>query len=208
MARILLIEDDHILANSLSKFLQINGFQVEIANSYDEGAEKTLDQKFDLYLIDINLKDGSGLDLLEALKLSEDNTPAIFISALKDISTIAKGFEIGAEDYIKKPFDPEELLVRIKSRLKKTHSIKIKYKDILFQDGRFYKNGKELYLGEIQKEILLKLLENKGRVVTKESLYNLMINPSPTALRVIINKIKRKTGIPIKAVRGLGYVID
>ncbi|MDQ7056474.1 MAG: response regulator [Persephonella sp.] len=113
----------HILAKSLTKILEINGFKVDIAPSYEEGAFNTLDNRYDIYLIDINLGDGNGIDLLEALKLSEDETPAIFISALKDIKTIAKGFEVGAEDYIKKPFDPEELLIRIKGRLKKKERI-------------------------------------------------------------------------------------
>ncbi|MBK3332163.1 response regulator transcription factor [Persephonella atlantica] len=204
--KVLLIEDDHILAKSLAKFLEINGFKVDIAPSYEEGAFKTLDNKYDIYLIDVNLGDGNGIDLLEALKLSEDETPAIFISALKDIKTIAKSFEVGAEDYIKKPFDPEELLIRIKGRLKKKETLK--YGDIIFKNGRFFKNGKEIQLGEVQKDILLKLIENRGRVVPKEILYDLMYSPSPTALRVMLNKIKKKTGIEIKAVRGIGYVID
>ncbi|WP_457639662.1 response regulator transcription factor [Persephonella sp.] len=206
--RILLIEDDHILAESLSKFLQIHGYDVSVASSYDEGALKTFDEKFDLYLIDVNLGDGDGIELLKALRDVDDDTPTIFISALKDISTITRGFNAGAEDYIKKPFDPEELLVRIESRLKKQKSKTLQYGDIIYKDGRFFKNGEEIILGDVQRDILLKLLENKGKVVPKESLYNLMINPSPTGLRVILNKIKKKTGINIKSVRGLGYVID
>jgi len=208
VARILLIEDDKILADSLAKFLQMHGYQVDIAGSYDEGAELTLDNRYDLYLVDVNLGDGDGIDLIKALRLSEDQTPTIFISALKDISTIARGFDVGAEDYIKKPFDPEELLIRIESRLKKKEDREIKYKDLEFKGGRFFKKGKEIQLGEVQRDILLTLLENKGKVVPKDRLYQLMINPSPLALRVALNKIKKKTGVDIKAVRGIGYVVD
>ena len=208
--KILLIEDNRNLANSLAKYLKLHGFNVDVAYSYDEGAQKTFDNRYDMYLIDINLGDGDGIDLLEGLRLAEDETPTIFISALKDLKTIAKGFEVGAEDYIKKPFDTEELIIRIKSKLKKkTEQYKeIRYNDIVFKDGRFFKNGKEIELGEVQRNVLLKLLENRGKVVPKETLYDLMVNPSPTALRVLLSKLKKKTGIEVKAIRGLGYVID
>ncbi|WP_456384135.1 response regulator transcription factor [Persephonella sp.] len=208
MARILLIEDDTILAESLAKFLKIHGYDVDIASSYDEGAMLTLDNRYDLYLVDVNLGDGDGIDLVKALRLSEDETPTIFISALKDISTIARGFEVGAEDYIKKPFDPEELLIRIESRLKKNEEKEIRYRDLVYRGGRFFKKDKEIQLGEVQREILLTLLENRGKVVPKDRLYQLMINPSPLALRVALNKIKKKTGVDIKSVRGIGYVVD
>jgi len=127
----------------------------------------------------VNLGDGDGIELLEDLRAFRDDTPTIFISALTDIGTITRGFNAGAEDYIKKPFDPEELIVRIKARLR-----------------------------EVQRNILLKLLRNRGRVVTKEELYDYMVNPSPLALRVMISKLKKKTGIDIKSVRGMGYTVD
>ncbi|NPA51976.1 MAG: response regulator transcription factor [Aquificae bacterium] len=213
MGKILLIEDDTNLAQSLAKFLEIHGFDVDIAYSYDEGAVKTFDKEYDMYLIDINLGDGNGIELLEALRSTDDKTPVIFITALKDIETIARGFEAGAEDYIKKPFDLEELLIRIKSRIgKKKDSSDIQnqlnYKNLIYKNGRFFKDGKEIELGEVQRKLLLKLLENQGKIVPKESLYRVMINPNPTALRVALTKLKKKTGINIKAVRGLGYTID
>ncbi len=216
MSRILLIEDDRNLAQSLAKFLEIHGFDVDVAYSYDEGAVKTFDNQYDMYLIDINLGDGDGIELLKALRVTEDITPVIFITALKDIKTIARGFEAGAEDYIKKPFDLEELLIRIKSKIGKKSTYTgvnskeeaIEYKNLVYKNGRFFVDGKEIELGEIQKEILLKLLRNRGKIVPKENLYQLMKNPGPTALRVAITKLKKKTGLNIKAVRGLGYTID
>ncbi len=213
--KILLIEDDRNLAESLAKFLQIHGFDVDVAYSYDEGAIKTFDNKYDMYLVDINLGDGDGIELVEALRFADDSTPVIFITALSDIKTIAKGFEVGAEDYIKKPFDLEELLIRIKSKLnrkfvqkKDEDAQEIHYKNLTYKGGRFFVEGKEIDLGEVQREILLKLLKNRGRVVPKENFYQLMKSPNPTALRVAITKLKKKTGIDIKAIRGLGYTID
>ncbi len=205
--RILLVEDDRVLADSLKKFLEINGFEVETAYSFDEAIDLMERKGFDLYVLDVNLGDGDGIELLEYLRQFKDDTPTIFISALTDIRTITRGFNAGAEDYLKKPFDPEELVVRIKARLKKQEE-ELKYGDITYREGRFFKGEQELDLGEVQRNILHKLLRNRGRVVTKEELYDYMLNPSPLALRVMINKLKKKTGIEIKSVRGLGYTVD
>ncbi len=206
-AKILLVEDDRLLADSLKRYLESEGFEVDVAYSFNEAVDMLDRKKYDMYVLDVNLGDGDGIELLEDLRRFADDTPTIFISALTDIKTITRGFNAGAEDYIKKPFDPEELVVRIKARLKKQEE-EIRYKDIVYRNGRFFKGDKELDLGEVQRNILLKLLRNRGKVVTKEELYDYMLNPSPLALRVMINKIKKKTGIDIKSVRGIGYTID
>jgi len=209
MARILIVEDDTVLGEGLKTFLELNGYSVDLARSYDEAADLTFENKYDLYVIDINLLDGSGINLLEDLRVAEDKTPAIFISAIRDVETIAKTFEIGAEDYIKKPFDPEELLVRIKARLGKIKPSKeLKYKNILIKDGRVFKDGKEIELGNVQRSILEKLIENQGKVVPKEDLMDLLQNPSDLALRVNISKLKKKLDLNIKSVRGLGYTLE
>ncbi len=206
-ARILLVEDDRVLADSLKKYLEMNGLEVEVAYSFSEAVDLLERKKYDVYVLDVNLGDGDGIELLEDLRHFRDDTPTIFISALTDIGTITRGFNAGAEDYLKKPFDPEELVVRIKARLKKQEE-ELRYGDIVYRDGRFFKGDQELDLGEVQRNILHKLLRNRGRVVTKEELYDYMVNPSPTALRVMINKLRKKTGIDIKPVRGIGYTVD
>ena len=206
-ARILLVEDDRVLADSLKKYLEMNRLEVEVAYSFSEAVDLLERKKYDVYVLDVNLGDGDGIELLEDLRHFRDDTPTIFISALTDIGTITRGFNAGAEDYLKKPFDPEELVVRIKARLKKQEE-ELRYGDIVYRDGRFFKGDQELDLGEVQRNILHKLLRNRGRVVTKEELYDYMVNPSPTALRVMINKLRKKTGIDIKPVRGIGYTVD
>ncbi len=206
-ARVLLVEDDRVLAQSLKKYLEINGIGAELAYSFSDAVDLLERKRFDLYVLDVNLGDGDGIELLEDLRHFKDDTPTIFISALTDIQTITRGFNAGAEDYLKKPFDPEELVIRIKARLKKQEN-ELRYGDIVYRDGRFFRGDSELELGEVQRNILHKLLRNRGRVVTKEELYDYMLNPSPLALRVTINKLKKKTGIDIKSVRGLGYTID
>ncbi len=207
MIRVLLVEDDRLLADSLREYLRDAGFLVTVANSFSQAVDLLERKRFDVYVLDINLGDGDGIDLLEDLRHFKDDTPTIFISALTDIKTITRGFNAGAEDYLKKPFDPEELVVRIKARIKKQED-ELRLGDIVFRNGRFFKGEEEIELGEVQRNILYKLLRNRGRIVTKEELYDYMVNPSPLALRVTINKLKRKTGINIKSVRGMGYTVD
>ncbi|NPB07788.1 MAG: response regulator transcription factor [Aquificae bacterium] len=204
--RILLVEDDLPLAESLKSFLENRGFSVDLAGSYEEALGLLEENRYDLYLIDVNLGDGDGIELLEDLRRFKDDTPTLIISAMTDVSTIARGFNAGAEDYVKKPFDPEELLVRIKARLKEEEELT--YGNITYRGGRFFVGEREVELGEVERCVLLKLLRNRGKVVSKESLYNCMKNPSPLALRVLISKLKKKTGLEIKAVKGVGYALD
>jgi len=209
--RILLVEDDTVLANSLARYLKMHGYYVDIAKSYYEAGDKTFENLYDLYIFDINLKDGNGIDLLEDLRFADDKTPTIFITALRDPKTVVKGFNAGAEDYIKKPFDPEELLVRIKVRLKSKREIEreeLSYKDIVIKENIAYKNGKPLDLTPLQLNFLKKLINNQGRVVPKESFFELMEHPTDLGLRVTISKIKKKTGLDIKAIRGTGYTLE
>ncbi len=205
--KILLVEDDRILAESLKSYLESEGFEVTVATSYSEAIDKMERKGYDMYVLDVNLGDGDGIELIRDLREMRDDTPTLFISALTDVGNIERGFSVGAEDYIKKPFDPEELVVRIKARLRKKEE-ELRYGDVVYRDGRFFKGEEEIELGEVQRSILLKLLRNRGRVVTHEELYDLMVNPSPVALRVTMNKLRKKTGLNIRPVRGVGYVLD
>jgi len=116
--KILLLEDDQLLSTTLQLFLERNDYSVDVALTMEEAEDLSFDHCYGLYLFDINLPEGSGLELLKGLRHAEDNTPTIFITALTDMHSISEGFELGAMDYIKKPFDPEELLIRIKSKFK------------------------------------------------------------------------------------------
>ena len=99
MMRILLLEDDQILCDSLKEFLELEGYLVDVAHSGPEVFELTFVQKYDLYILDVNVPEINGFDVLSLLKESGDRTPAIYITALTDINSISKGFDIGAEDY-------------------------------------------------------------------------------------------------------------
>jgi DNA-binding response OmpR family regulator len=121
MIKLLLLEDDHVLAESLIELLQSENFDiVHVVNS--QGAlNQTFLQNFDLFLLDVNVPLFNGFELLKNLRDSGDKTPAIFLTALNDIASLSKGFDVGADDYIKKPFDFDELIIRINAILKKQY---------------------------------------------------------------------------------------
>jgi len=205
--KLLLLEDDQILSETLEHFLTRAGYKVDIALSMEEAEDLTFDNKYDLYLLDINLPEGSGLELLESLRCAEDDTPTIFITALADMDSMAKGFKLGAIDYIKKPFNPEELLIRLKAKFKNDI---LYFKEIAFdQEAQVLrKNGEVIDIGNVQYKIFTTLLKNKGNVVKKETLYECLEHTSDTALRVAITKIKQRLGINIINIRAKGYMIE
>ncbi len=211
MKKILLLEDDIILAQTLCELLETNGYKVTLASSGDEASEMSYDNKYDLYIFDVNVPDINGIELLAYLRDANDNTPAIFISALIDINSISKAFSVGAEDYIKKPFFPQELIIRVDAKLKtKSTSKRIKYKNLEYDiDTKTLKiDNKLVGLGEVQEKIFELFITNIGQVMDKEILMECLEKPTPTALRVAINKLKQTTALDIKNIRGIGYIVE
>ena len=207
--KILLLEDDHILSESLTEYLELEDFSVDRAYRGEEVFDLTFENRYDLYILDINVPDVNGFDVLKALKESGDKTPAIYVTALTDVSSLSKGFSLGAEDYIKKPFDPEELVIRIKSRyLKKDKTIL--HKDLVYDPTSrlLQKNGKTIGLGEIQLNLFHMLIIRKDKIVDHFELMDLLEQPSANALRVNLAKLKSKLDIEIKNIRGQGYMIE
>ncbi len=210
MKKILLLEDDYELGDTLEELFKENGYEVKLVRNANDAIDSTYDEKFDLYLFDINLPDISGVELLESLRNAEDKTPTIFISALIDIESIAKGFAVGADDYIKKPFMPEELLIRVNAKLNQVKNETISIGDIEYDVGKrvLKKNSKFISLGEVHTALLHELLINRGSVIDKGALLDLLEHPSDAALRVAINKLKNTTGLAIKNIRGVGYTVE
>lgn len=208
MNRLLLLEDDPNLSKTLIKYLTINGYEVDWAKNGEEAIEFSYDNNYSLYLFDINVPLINGVDVLTALRDAQDFTPTIIISALIDVESVTKGFIAGADDYVKKPFDPEELLVRIKA---KTASLKekIRFKEFEIdkQTQEVYYKSEPLYLGHVQKQLLIALIQNHPNPVTHDELLLLLDKPSDVALRVNITKLKKLLDIEIKNVRGVGYKV-
>ena len=209
MMKILLLEDDKILCDSLKDFLELEGYSVDTAHRGPEVFDLTFNKKYDLYILDVNVPDLNGFDVLSSLKESGDKTPAIYITALTDINSISRGFEIGAEDYIKKPFDPEELIVRIKSKYRREDTL-IYYNDISYDPvNRTVKKASEIMsLGEVQLNIFHLLMTQQNKVVDSFVLMDFLEQPNANALRVNIAKLKSKLGLEIRNIRGQGYMIE
>jgi DNA-binding response OmpR family regulator len=207
--KILLLEDDQILCESLKEFLELEGYTVDVAHRGPEVFDLTFDKSYDLYILDVNVPEIDGFDVLASLKESGDDTPAIYITALTDINSISKGFEIGADDYIKKPFDPEELVIRIKRKYQKENTL-LRVNDVVYDPNTrvLQKNGQTIGLGEVQQNIFHSLMVEQDRIIDSYTLMDLLEHPSPNALRVNLAKIKNRLGIEIKNIRGQGYMIE
>ena len=205
--KLLLLEDDNILCETLQLFLEKEGYNVDTAMSLEDAEELTFKNNYDLYLFDINLPQGDGLSLLKSLRDADDITPTIFITALTDMNSISKGFHLGAIDYIKKPFDPEELLIRIDAKF--TNNI-LQYKHLKYdpQSQILRMDGNIINLGNVEHKVVEKLLSQCGSIITKDELYDCLDHASDTALRVLISKIKQKLKIEITNIRGKGYLLE
>jgi len=209
MMKILLLEDDKILCDSLQEYLESEGYEVDTAYRGSDVFDLTFDNDYDLYILDVNVPDVNGFDVLRELREADDNTPAMYITALTDINSISKGFSVGADDYVKKPFDPEELIIRIKSKFDKKDK-KIVYKDIVYDLSQqlVTRDNSIISLGEVQLKLFHELITNQDRVVDAYTLLDMLEQPNMNALRVNIAKLKSKLGIDIINIRSQGYMIE
>jgi two-component system response regulator QseB len=208
MAKLLLLEDDPNLAKSLVNFLNRSAYSVDWAKQGEEAIDLSYENRYDLYLFDLNVPLVSGSDVLSSLRLAGDKTPAIIISAQVDINSIKEGFKAGADDYIKKPFDPDELLLRIQAKTRQLEkSITVYNFSYDLQTEDIYRDNILFGMGQVQKTIFTELLKAYPNPVPKELLMEALESPNDGALRVNIVKLKKETGLEIKAVRGVGYKI-
>ncbi len=209
MANILLLEDDEMLLQSIKDYLELEEFNVSIARNGEEALDLTFDNSYDLYLLDVNVPLLNGFNFLKSLRDSGDKTPAFFITALKDLDSISQAFDSGADDYIKKPFDIDELIIRLKATLKKQYN-DLKLKDIVYNPIQklLTKKDKVINLSMVELNIFDTLIKNLNEIVTKDMLFEAMEKESSQALRVHINKLKSKLDIEIKNIRGVGYRLE
>lgn len=208
-SKILLLEDDEILAQTMLQILKQENYDVTLAVDGEEVLEYTYENKFDLYLFDINVPLLNGLDTLKLLRQADDSTPTFFITAHRDTSTTLEGFECGCDDYIKKPFDLDELLARVKAIFKRKNPI-IQYKNITFDllENRVFKEKEEIPLGIVEKEVFSLLIRNINMTVEKSTFFEYMNKPSDSALRVLISKLKKVLDLNISNTKGIGYKLE
>jgi len=204
MYKILLLEDDEILSNTLKELLEYEGYEVLKAKNGNQAIDFSFENDFDLMLLDVNVPFINGFDFLKDLRQSGDETPAFFITALLDKNSLSKGFDVGCDDYLKKPFDFDELIIRINAKLKINSHI-IKYKNIEYniQTNEIKKATQVVEMQQIDKQIFSYFLKNIGKNIDKNTLFDLMEKPTEVALRVHISKIKKILDIDIKNIRSI-----
>ena len=221
---IFLLEDDEAIGIGLTYSLENEGYRVTLAKSVDD-ANKIIDARpFALYILDLTLPDGSGYDVCKKIK-SKGDLPVIFLTAFDDEVNVIMGFELGADDYISKPFRVKELMLRIKSvmrRYSKESSdgiIKIDSLTINTNEAKVYKNGGEIVLTAMEYRLLLILLNNRGKVLSRTALLEniwdvagdfVEDNTLTVYIKRLRDKIEEEPTDPkfIKTVRGLGYMIE
>lgn len=225
MKKILLVEDNDTIVMGLKYLLEKENFEVKAVKNLEETYEIAKKEKFDLYLLDINLPDGNGFSICSKLKEKED-VPIIFLTARDDEKDIVKGLDIGADDYITKPFRNRELISRINNVLRrygksdtnvKENVIKLNDIEINKDSAKVMKDGKEIVFTSLEYKILVMMFSNPNVLITREQILDKIWDiagnfVNDNTLTVYIKRIREKLddkeGKIIKTVRGLGYIIE
>lgn len=222
--KLLVLEDDSAIAMGLNYSLKNEGYDVTVCKTVREALEEIEKTDYGLYLLDLTLPDGSGYDVCRRIK-EKGNAPVIFLTAYDDEVNVVMGLELGADDYITKPFRIKELLARIKSVLRRTSGgtadgkLYIQNITISTNEARVFKNGTEIILTAMEYRLLLILLNNRGSVLSRNQLLENIWDVSgdfvnDNTLTVYIKRLRDKIEDDpekpqiIKTVRGMGYKID
>lgn len=221
---ILLLEDDEAICVGLKYSLESEGYQVTVAKTIKEATEHVKSKESDLYILDMTLPDGSGLDVCREIK-GKGDYPVIFLTAFDDEANVVMGLELGADDYVSKPFRLKELMARIKSvkrRYVKDQNdtvTRIKNLEINTSSAKVYKAGREIELTAMEYRLLLIFLNNRGIVLSRnqilEDIWDVsgdFVNDNTLTVYIkrLRDKIEEDIARPeyIKTVRGLGYIME
>jgi DNA-binding response OmpR family regulator len=224
MLSILFVEDDDTIAMGVEYSLKQDGFQVSLAHRLEEARELLKRQPFDLVLLDLGLPDGSGYELCKEIRAMGD-TPIIILSARDEEASIVLGLDLGADDYITKPFRLRELISRMKAVLRRParrggdsgdRTLTCGDVTVFTQQAKAYKNGREVLLTALEYRLLLTLITNQGRVLTRSQILGSIWDVdedfvNDNTLTVYIKRLREKleddpqNPVLIKTVRGLGY---
>lgn len=221
MKKILIIEDESNISDFIKMELEYEGYEAEISEDGKEGLIKALREDYDLIVLDLMLPGISGLEVCRRLKKEKD-IPVIMLSAKDSVMDKVAGLQIGADDYIAKPFAIEELIARIQVIFRRAEKVKsniIKFKDLSIQlESRIVmKNEEKINLTNKEYELLILLLNNKGKVVTRDNIlnevwgydYDAGTNVVDVYVSYLRNKLDEKNKEAyIETVRAVGYIIS
>ncbi|WP_295142661.1 response regulator transcription factor [uncultured Campylobacter sp.] len=218
MTQILLVEDDETLSELISEYLSEQGYDVTVRADAKAALDTAYERNFDILILDVKLPKGDGFSLLRELRRLGDDTPAIFTTSLNALQDLEIGYKSGCDDYLKKPYELKELLLRIQILLKRKFS---HVNDEFIELGSGYKfypssktlrqNGQIVNLSNKESELLALFLENKNALLSKETIFEKIWNygeePSELSLRVYVKNLRRILGKDaIINRRGDGYI--
>ena len=218
MTQILLVEDDETLSELISEYLSEQGYDVTVRTDAKAALDTAYERNFDILILDVKLPKGDGFSLLRELRRLGDDTPAIFTTSLNALQDLEIGYKSGCDDYLKKPYELKELLLRIQILIKRKFS-HVNDEFIELNDGyKFYpssktlrQNGQIVNLSNKESELLALFLENKNTLLSKEAIFEKIWNygeePSELSLRVYVKNLRRILGKDaIINRRGDGYI--
>jgi len=217
--KILILEDETVLALSVQEFLEDSGYEAALFSNSDDAYDAIYAQSYDLYLLDVKVPgEKNGFEMLEELRKDGNTTPAIFITSLTDIDDLSRGYECGACDYIRKPFDLAELKLRVE-QVVKTQCFISTESEIDLPNGYKYDvrkmkliyNNETVRLGKTETKILELLIKQRGAVVSCEMFWEEVWGEwvDTANIRVQVGNLRKKLKHDfIKNIRGVGYSID
>ena len=218
LAHILVVDDDDVIRSLLKKFLTENNFLINTSNNAEDAIEKIKIIKFDLIILDVMMPGKSGFEFIKEYK-EKVQTPIILLTAKGETSDRVEGLEIGADDYLPKPFEPKELILRIKNILEKTKKtdqkriIKFDNLKIDLNKSLIIKNEKEFKINNTEKIILEKMINSPGKTFSREFIGKLINIDKERSVDVIITRLRKKIEINpknpkyLQTLRGAGYVL-
>ena len=217
-AHILVVDDDDGIRELVKQYLVENNFLITTAKSAEDAQEKISIIKFDLIVLDIMMPGKTGLEFTQENKKSI-NTPIILLTAKGEANERIEGLEIGADDYLPKPFEPKELVLRIKKKKKKTkiknqkRVVKFDNIEIDLMKSLIIKNKNEFKINNTEKVILEKMINAPGEIFTRESIGRLINIDKERSIDVIITRLRKKIEMNpknpkyLQTIRGTGYVL-
>ena len=218
IAHILVVDDDDGIRSLVKKYLNENNFLVTTANNAENASEKIKVIKFDLIILDIMMPGKSGLEFIQDHKNKLD-TPIILLTAKGEASERIQGLEVGADDYLPKPFEPKELVLRINNILQKTKETNfkslVKFSNIEIDLNKLiiFNNKKEFKINKTEKTILEKMINNPGKTFSREDIGKLINIDKERSIDVIITRLRKKIELDpknpkfLQTLRGSGYVL-